>query len=136
MSECLLYYIKEGTTRVGQNGDVQLFGEFILDEHCTFANEKGRQYFHSTDSTPHSNTSIPILNSTPHSNTSIPLIPLLPFPIPILPFLILPFHLLPCRSGDHLTPKGQSDLCQWLFDHRAHGTQDWITNHPRKQPCL
>ncbi|RUS83751.1 hypothetical protein EGW08_008502 [Elysia chlorotica] len=41
MSECLLYYIKEGTTRVGLEGsknpnDVQLSGFNILEEHCRF----------------------------------------------------------------------------------------------------
>ena len=63
MSECLLYYVKEGSTksvlpsflpslranhntvfvffRVGQNGDIQLSGQFILEEHCTFDNKGG-----------------------------------------------------------------------------------------------
>ncbi|GFN74277.1 kinesin-like protein, partial [Plakobranchus ocellatus] len=46
MSECLLYYIKEGTTRVGlQDGknpnDVQLSGGNILEEHCRFENKDG-----------------------------------------------------------------------------------------------
>ncbi|XP_023195179.1 kinesin-like protein KIF1A isoform X4 [Xiphophorus maculatus] len=41
MSECLLYYIKEGTTRVGRldassRQDIVLSGHFIQDEHCTF----------------------------------------------------------------------------------------------------
>ncbi|KAK3720237.1 hypothetical protein RRG08_007860 [Elysia crispata] len=41
MSECLLYYIKEGSTRVGLEGgknpnDVQLSGFNILEEHCRF----------------------------------------------------------------------------------------------------
>ncbi|KAK3749140.1 hypothetical protein QZH41_009819 [Actinostola sp. cb2023] len=39
MSECLLYYIKDGITRVGSSQakshqDVQLSGTHILDEHC------------------------------------------------------------------------------------------------------
>ncbi|XP_062871412.1 kinesin-like protein KIF1C isoform X2 [Trichomycterus rosablanca] len=39
MSECLLYYIKEGTTRVGkQDGDIKLSGPFILEQHCVFNN--------------------------------------------------------------------------------------------------
>ena len=47
MSECLLYYIKEGTTRLGRPEaqtlqDIQLSGAHILPEHCTFTNEKGR----------------------------------------------------------------------------------------------
>lgn len=41
MSECLLYYIKEGITKVGQLGDIQLSGEYILDHHCIFINDKG-----------------------------------------------------------------------------------------------
>ncbi|XP_054916588.1 kinesin-like protein KIF1A isoform X3 [Poeciliopsis prolifica] len=41
MSECLLYYIKEGITRVGRldassRQDIVLSGHFIQDEHCTF----------------------------------------------------------------------------------------------------
>ena len=43
MSECLLYYIKEGVTKVGQLGDIQLSGEFILDHHCYFILENGIQ---------------------------------------------------------------------------------------------
>ena len=36
MSECLLYYIKQGTTRVGGgcHQDIQLTGTTILDLHC------------------------------------------------------------------------------------------------------
>ncbi|XP_055863351.1 kinesin-like protein unc-104 isoform X10 [Biomphalaria glabrata] len=46
MSECLLYYIKEGTTRVGLHdaekpNDVQLSGSNILEEHCLFENIDG-----------------------------------------------------------------------------------------------
>ncbi|CAG5136554.1 unnamed protein product, partial [Candidula unifasciata] len=46
MSECLLYYIKEGTTRVGLQGaenqnDVQLSGSNILEEHCRFECQDG-----------------------------------------------------------------------------------------------
>lgn len=37
MSECLLYYIKEGVTRVGQkNVDIKLTGQCIKEEHCVF----------------------------------------------------------------------------------------------------
>uniref|UniRef100_A0A8C6TQ55 plus-end-directed kinesin ATPase n=1 Tax=Neogobius melanostomus TaxID=47308 RepID=A0A8C6TQ55_9GOBI len=41
MSECLLYYIKDGITRVGRDDassrqDIVLSGHFIKDEHCTF----------------------------------------------------------------------------------------------------
>ncbi|XP_051778100.1 kinesin-like protein KIF1A isoform X22 [Erpetoichthys calabaricus] len=41
MSECLLYYIKDGITRVGREDatrrqDIVLSGHFIKDEHCTF----------------------------------------------------------------------------------------------------
>ncbi|XP_041094165.1 kinesin-like protein KIF1C isoform X3 [Polyodon spathula] len=37
MSECLLYYIKEGVTRVGQEDvDIRLSGQFIKEQHCVF----------------------------------------------------------------------------------------------------
>uniref|UniRef100_UPI00253FDE41 kinesin-like protein KIF1C n=1 Tax=Euleptes europaea TaxID=460621 RepID=UPI00253FDE41 len=37
MSECLLYHIKDGITRVGQeNVDVKLTGQFIKERHCLF----------------------------------------------------------------------------------------------------
>ncbi|XP_077082393.1 kinesin-like protein KIF1A isoform X17 [Siphateles boraxobius] len=41
MSECLLYYIKDGTTKVGREDassrqDIVLSGHFIQDEHCIF----------------------------------------------------------------------------------------------------
>lgn len=37
MSECLLYYIKEGVTRVGQKDvDIKLSGQFIKEQHCIF----------------------------------------------------------------------------------------------------
>ncbi|XP_067883500.1 kinesin-like protein KIF1C [Heterodontus francisci] len=40
MSECLLYYIKDGITRVGQGVvDIKLSGRFIKDEHCLFRSE-------------------------------------------------------------------------------------------------
>lgn len=43
MSECLLYYIKDGITRVGSTEanipqDIQLCGPHILNEHCLFEN--------------------------------------------------------------------------------------------------
>ncbi|XP_017124601.1 kinesin-like protein unc-104 isoform X9 [Drosophila elegans] len=43
LSECLLYYIKEGLTRLGTHEanvpqDIQLSGSHILKEHCTFEN--------------------------------------------------------------------------------------------------
>ncbi|XP_019856044.1 PREDICTED: kinesin-like protein unc-104 [Amphimedon queenslandica] len=41
MSECLLYYLKEGVTKVGQVGDIQLSGDFILDHHCSLIHENG-----------------------------------------------------------------------------------------------
>lgn len=46
MSECLLYYIKDGLTRVGSgtaniNQDIQLSGPHIQDEHCVFENKEG-----------------------------------------------------------------------------------------------
>ena len=49
MSECLLYYIKNGLTRLGKYHskgpggvqDIQLNGSLILDEHCLFKNENG-----------------------------------------------------------------------------------------------
>lgn len=46
MSECLLYYLKDGDTRVGQDGapvvqDIRLSGTNILVEHCIFENKNG-----------------------------------------------------------------------------------------------
>ncbi|XP_064194968.1 kinesin-like protein KIF1A isoform X14 [Anguilla rostrata] len=46
MSECLLYYIKDGITRVGREDaghrqDIVLSGHFIKDEHCTFTSTMG-----------------------------------------------------------------------------------------------
>ncbi|XP_074524157.1 kinesin-like protein KIF1A isoform X12 [Halichoeres trimaculatus] len=46
MSECLLYYIKDGITRVGRldassRQDIVLSGHFIKDEHCTFTSASG-----------------------------------------------------------------------------------------------
>uniref|UniRef100_A0A8C9U2Q6 plus-end-directed kinesin ATPase n=1 Tax=Scleropages formosus TaxID=113540 RepID=A0A8C9U2Q6_SCLFO len=46
MSECLLYYIKDGITRVGREDassrqDIVLSGHFIKDEHCTFTSTAG-----------------------------------------------------------------------------------------------
>ncbi len=43
MSECLLYYIKEGTTKIGRSNatnppDIVLFGTHILDTHCLIQN--------------------------------------------------------------------------------------------------
>ncbi|XP_041952967.1 kinesin-like protein KIF1B isoform X11 [Alosa sapidissima] len=45
MSECLLYYIKDGITRVGQadaerRQDIVLSGAHIKEEHCIFCSEK------------------------------------------------------------------------------------------------
>ncbi|XP_056420667.1 kinesin-like protein KIF1A isoform X2 [Hyla sarda] len=44
MSECLLYYIKDGITRVGREDverrqDIVLSGHFIRDEHCIFQSD-------------------------------------------------------------------------------------------------
>ncbi|XP_078527272.1 kinesin-like protein KIF1C [Lissotriton helveticus] len=37
MSECLLYHIKDGVTRVGQvDVDIKLSGQFIKEQHCLF----------------------------------------------------------------------------------------------------
>ncbi|KAG8431000.1 hypothetical protein GDO86_019582 [Hymenochirus boettgeri] len=37
MSECLLYHLKEGITRVGQlDVDIKLSGQFIMEQHCLF----------------------------------------------------------------------------------------------------
>ena len=46
LSECLLYYIKEGVTKVGSPDannpqDIQLVGANILSEHCDFENSHG-----------------------------------------------------------------------------------------------
>lgn len=47
MSECLIYYIKEGVTRVGRSDatvpqDIQLQGSNILSQHCIFENRDGQ----------------------------------------------------------------------------------------------
>lgn len=44
MSECLIYYIKDGVTRIGSAEanipqDIQLSGAHILSEHCIFENK-------------------------------------------------------------------------------------------------
>lgn len=44
MSECLLYYIKDGVTRVGREDaerrqDIVLSGHFIKEEHCIFRSD-------------------------------------------------------------------------------------------------
>uniref|UniRef100_A0A8C2PKI4 Kinesin-like protein n=1 Tax=Cyprinus carpio TaxID=7962 RepID=A0A8C2PKI4_CYPCA len=40
MSECLIYYIKDGVTRVGQEDvDIRLSGQFIKELHCVFCSE-------------------------------------------------------------------------------------------------
>lgn len=46
LSECLLYYIKEGVTKLGTSEadlpqDIQLSGSHILKEHCDFHNDDG-----------------------------------------------------------------------------------------------
>ncbi|XP_068217159.1 kinesin-like protein unc-104 isoform X4 [Palaemon carinicauda] len=46
MSECLLYYIKDGITKVGSAEsnipqDIQLYGAHIKSEHCLFENQEG-----------------------------------------------------------------------------------------------
>lgn len=46
MSECLIYYIKDGITRVGRPDanvpqDIKLTGSHILNEHCLFENFEG-----------------------------------------------------------------------------------------------
>lgn len=45
MSECLIYYIKEGVTRVGSaesnTQDIRLCGSYIQREHCQFENSNG-----------------------------------------------------------------------------------------------
>jgi kinesin family protein 1 len=38
MSECLIYYIKSGITNVGKAGAIQLYGDYIQDEHCVLEN--------------------------------------------------------------------------------------------------
>nr|CAI5827544.1 unnamed protein product [Callosobruchus analis] len=47
MSECLIYYIKEGLTRIGSDQanipqDIQLYGSHIKSEHCVFENKDNR----------------------------------------------------------------------------------------------
>uniref|UniRef100_A0A6P7G9A0 Kinesin-like protein unc-104 n=1 Tax=Diabrotica virgifera virgifera TaxID=50390 RepID=A0A6P7G9A0_DIAVI len=47
MSECLIYYIKEGLTRIGSDQanipqDIQLCGSHIKPEHCVFENKDNR----------------------------------------------------------------------------------------------
>ncbi|CAH1762191.1 4166_t:CDS:10 [Entrophospora sp. SA101] len=51
MSECLVYQIKNGTTRVGRlesetQADIRLSGEKIQDEHCYFENKDGAVTLH------------------------------------------------------------------------------------------
>lgn len=46
LSECLLYYLKDGVTRLGTAEanlpqDIQLCGSYILKEHCIFENRSG-----------------------------------------------------------------------------------------------
>lgn len=46
MSECLLYYLKEGETKVGRaeaknRQDIILYGQYIKEEHCMFGNADG-----------------------------------------------------------------------------------------------
>jgi len=43
MSECLLYYIKDGQTLVGSldTQDIQLYGASILNQHCFFTSSEG-----------------------------------------------------------------------------------------------
>ncbi len=46
LSECLLYYIKEGVTRIGSPEanlpqDIQLVGTHIKPEHCVFESSEG-----------------------------------------------------------------------------------------------
>lgn len=42
MSECLLYHIKDGVTRVGQEeADIKLTGRFIRRHHCLFRSRAG-----------------------------------------------------------------------------------------------
>ncbi|CAL1579674.1 unnamed protein product [Knipowitschia caucasica] len=48
MSECLLYYIKDGITKVGRENartrqDIVLSGHLIRDEHCSFSSTTGPQ---------------------------------------------------------------------------------------------
>uniref|UniRef100_A0A3P8Z0J3 Kinesin-like protein n=1 Tax=Esox lucius TaxID=8010 RepID=A0A3P8Z0J3_ESOLU len=43
-TECLLYYIKEGVTRVGQREvDIRLSGQFIKEKHCIFNSHTNQQ---------------------------------------------------------------------------------------------
>lgn len=54
MSECLLYYIKDGLTRVGSGSsnitqDIQLKGSHIKGEHCVFENREGVVTLQPTD---------------------------------------------------------------------------------------
>lgn len=49
MTECLLYYIKDGMTNVGSAAsnipqDIQLYGAHIEPEHCQFENQEGTVY--------------------------------------------------------------------------------------------
>ena len=46
MSECLIYYIKDGVTKTGRPEsqtlqDIQLSGTHIHEQHCTFENHDG-----------------------------------------------------------------------------------------------
>ncbi|KAI9016320.1 hypothetical protein CLU79DRAFT_764454 [Phycomyces nitens] len=51
MSECLMYQLKPGKTRVGRNeskspGDIRLTGSSIQDDHCTLVNINGTVTIH------------------------------------------------------------------------------------------
>ncbi|XP_076053656.1 kinesin family member unc-104 isoform X4 [Oratosquilla oratoria] len=55
MSECLLYYIKDGLTNVGSAEsnipqDIQLYGSYIMPEHCMFENTDGIVTLHPKQS--------------------------------------------------------------------------------------
>ncbi|CAG8486485.1 10351_t:CDS:10 [Racocetra persica] len=56
LSECLVYQIKSGITRVGRidsetPSDIRLAGEKILDSHCHFTNENGTVTLHPSPET-------------------------------------------------------------------------------------
>jgi len=50
MSECLLYYIKDGQTLVGSldTQDIQLYGASILNQHCYFTSSEGQRHADSS----------------------------------------------------------------------------------------
>lgn len=88
MSECLLYYIKEGFTRVGQQDvDIKLSGHFIKEIHCVFVSETNEQGEAARKSVRYRPT---VTATSRHGDVT----PSFMFPVPLAP----PRHPLCCVS--------------------------------------